>query len=80
MYHTRHKGHITKQVTNGETCYFIMETSLESELTKENTTFNFLNNFSSFLLIKMINRIIIGLITFNKFCFETIVYLTIYII
>lgn len=32
MYHTRHKGHITKQVTNGETCYFIMETSLQTSL------------------------------------------------
>lgn len=32
MYHTRHKGHITKQVINGETCYFIMETSLQTSL------------------------------------------------
>ena len=32
MYHTRHKGHITKQVTNGETCYFIMETLLQTSL------------------------------------------------
>lgn len=32
MYHTRHKGHITKQVTNGETCYFIMETSFQTSL------------------------------------------------